>query len=264
MAFFDSSYLPYEGGLLFVPQHPLVVCQPSHTSQQDRPHPGLTSQNASAHRPAPMVQSQHQNPTIILSQRSASPSRLQGNIPIPPNQNATASLTVENTRIPSLSTVGSPPSYALLPMSSPPGYKPLPSSSDLTILLAPPPPFYQATCPHADSPSPSHTSPHGGGILPSHSCPYCFRTTSSHDSGRERERERGKDWMVTILVVLNIIVWGAVIYGYYCEFTTLDSGAAAPGGGDWKWGPPGGGEWTGAWVRGKNMVEDCSMVSVDC
>ncbi|KAE8542811.1 hypothetical protein D1P53_000874 [Cryptococcus gattii VGV] len=41
----------------------------------------------------------------------------------------------------------SPPSYIAPP--SPPSYQPFPSPSDTTLLLAPPPPFYQATCLHA-------------------------------------------------------------------------------------------------------------------
>ncbi|AAW46933.1 hypothetical protein CNBM0920 [Cryptococcus deneoformans B-3501A] len=108
----------------------------------------------------------------------------------------------------------SPPSYTV--PASPPSYKPLPSSSDTTLLLAPPPPFSQATCPHAsqrDTLLPIH----------SHSCTHCF------------EYQRGSlwpygsygctiDWAVFLLVLLNVLVWGSVIYGYWCEFTAKPIG----------------------------------------
>ncbi|OWZ50424.1 hypothetical protein C368_06567 [Cryptococcus neoformans 125.91] len=109
---------------------------------------------------------------------------------------------------PSLPTY-SPPSY--IAPASPPSYKPLPSSSDITLLLAPPPPFYQATCPHAserDTLLPIH----------SHSCSHCF------EYQRNSLRPYGSygctiDWAVILLVLLNVLVWGAAIYGYWCEFT---------------------------------------------
>lgn len=103
----------------------------------------------------------------------------------------------------------SPPSY--IAPASPPSYKPFPSPSDTTLLLAPPPPFYQATCVHASE---------GGTLLPihSHPCAHCF------EYQRDSLRSYGPhgctiDWAMILLVLLNVLVWSAVVYGYWCEFT---------------------------------------------
>ncbi|WVQ82510.1 hypothetical protein IAT38_004639 [Cryptococcus sp. DSM 104549] len=109
-----------------------------------------------------------------------------------------------------------PPSYV---PPSPPTYKPLPTGSDTTLLLAPPPSFYQATCPHLHQHAHVDDGTHGRddeeALIASHSCPYCF-----HRPRDRREREaRTCDRVVAFLVLLNIVVWGAVIWGYYCEFT---------------------------------------------
>ncbi|KIR27850.1 hypothetical protein I307_02770 [Cryptococcus deuterogattii 99/473] len=101
----------------------------------------------------------------------------------------------------------SPPSY--IAPASPPSYKPFPSPSDTTLLLAPPP-FYQATCFHASE---------GGTLLPihSHSCPHCFEY--QRDSLRSYGLHRCTiDWVMILLVLLNVLVWSGVVYGSWCEF----------------------------------------------
>nr|ODN87546.1 hypothetical protein L203_03323 [Cryptococcus depauperatus CBS 7841] len=103
---------------------------------------------------------------------------------------------------PSAQSATPPPSYT--DSFSPPIYKLLSSSSDPTILLAPPPSFHHAVCicPQSEQ----------GDLLPQYRCVHCLG---------ERERpQKNSDWVVLILLLLNLVVWGIVLYGYYCEFTS--------------------------------------------
>ncbi|KAK8866158.1 hypothetical protein IAR55_001309 [Kwoniella newhampshirensis] len=132
------------------------------------------------------------------------------------------SSTSISTILPTTTSTGTaipllPPSYT---SSSPPDYKPLPSSSDLTILLAPPPSFFQATCPRSSLSRSARAQGRASPVLPEHSCPHCFQPHVAEDvQNRNGGNRNGSDWIVRILVILNIIVWGAVIWGYYCELT---------------------------------------------
>ncbi|WVF70630.1 hypothetical protein IAT40_005423 [Kwoniella sp. CBS 6097] len=67
-----------------------------------------------------------------------------------------------------------------------------------------------------------------------HSCPHCFDLHAAADDsipdspGRESD---SMDLIVALLVLLNIVVWSAVIYGYIQEFA---NGGAGPSG-EWNW-----------------------------
>ncbi|WVW82580.1 hypothetical protein I302_104591 [Kwoniella bestiolae CBS 10118] len=133
----------------------------------------------------------------------------------------------------------SPPRYS---PNSPPLYKPLSSPSEGTLLLAPPPSVLASTCPYLHPTSPSE--------LPTHSCPHCHSTTHIH-------RAEQMDWMVAVLIILNFFVWGAVAYGYICEYNT----------GDFNWG-----DMIGSCVGGQGAAgwgrickgEECRWAFVDC
>lgn len=93
----------------------------------------------------------------------------------------------------------SPPAYVL---SSPPKYATFPSgSSEQTLLLGPPPSFESL-----------------------HRCP------ESHICETKRA-----DWVVRALIVLNILVWATVIWGYYLEWNGMDVRRGLCGG--WGLGP---------------------------
>ncbi|ODN78009.1 hypothetical protein L202_05095 [Cryptococcus amylolentus CBS 6039] len=137
----------------------------------------------------------------------------------------------------------SPPGYAA--PNSPPDYKPFPSSHDTRLLLAPPPSFHQATCPHSQAVT-------YAAILPQHSCPHCF------DEGSSDPGSQPADKVAIGLVILNIVIWGMAFYGYWTE---------------WNGAPP----WSG-WTGGASCVggqgasgwgkicwgEECRWAFVDC
>ncbi|WWC58848.1 uncharacterized protein I303_101392 [Kwoniella dejecticola CBS 10117] len=139
-----------------------------------------------------------------------------------------------------------PPGYAT---PSPPLYKPLPSPSEGTLLLAPPPSFTASTCPYLQSASAS-----GSTDLPTHTCHHCGAHT--HSDGAP---QNGMDWVIALLIVLNFFVWGAVAYGYWCEF----SGTGETG--DWS-------KWITACEGGQGALgwgricsgEECHRAFVDC
>ncbi|WVQ76988.1 hypothetical protein IAR50_006667 [Cryptococcus sp. DSM 104548] len=135
------------------------------------------------------------------------------------------------------------PGYAA--PNSPPEYKPLPSSHDTTLLLAPPPSFHQATCPHSQAVT--YVS-----ILPQHSCPHCFDL----DGGSEDPESRLSDKVAIGLVILNIVIWGMVFYGYWREW---NGEIPAWGGGVSRVGGHGASGW-GRICWG----EECRWAFVDC
>ncbi|WWC86503.1 uncharacterized protein L201_001380 [Kwoniella dendrophila CBS 6074] len=139
----------------------------------------------------------------------------------------------------------SPPGYNPITNSSPPDYKPLPSPNEGTLLLASPPSFQASTCPYLSS----SIDPLD---LPTHTCPHCL----SHTNNQSRHKEK-LDWVIALLVILNIFVWGLVGYGYWQQFTgdSVDIGS---------WftsylGGQGASGW-GQICRG----EDCRWAFVDC
>ncbi|WVQ61931.1 uncharacterized protein L199_000064 [Kwoniella botswanensis] len=169
--------------------------------------------------------------------------------PIPPSERE-RSHTYNNPSIPishsaqqglPIAYPNSPPRYT---PNSPPLYKPLPSPSEGTLLLAPPPSFLASTCPYVHSANPSE--------LPTHSCPHCY----SH-SGPQPQTADTVDWMVALLIILNLFVWGAVAWGYICEYTD----------GDFQWG-----DLVGSCVGGQGAAgwgkicqgEECRWAFVDC
>lgn len=88
-----------------------------------------------------------------------------------------------------------PPDY---PNSSPPKYAPIPLSSERALLLAPPPSFYETGY-----------------------CPHCLEQSTPCHCRRRHDRA---DWVVRLLVILNVIVWAAVIWGYVHEWNDPDLG----------------------------------------
>lgn len=142
------------------------------------------------------VHPMHQAPQLPSSTQSA-----------PPIQAARPSSTVPTlivtnptpTPTPSAASSPPPPDY---PTSSPPKYAPIPLSSERALLLAPPPSFYD----------PSY-------------CPHCLEQSSP--CSRCGSRGGNADWVVRLLVVLNVVVWSAVIWGYINEWNDPDT--AYPG-----------------------------------
>ncbi len=95
----------------------------------------------------------------------------------------------------------SPPPY---PTSSPPKYAPLPSSSsEQTLLLAPPPTFAQSQCQGQ----------------------FCPNSCTCNPESRSTQEQA--DWVVRLLILLNILVWGAVVWGYYVAW--MDPGFGCGG-----------------------------------
>ena len=96
-------------------------------------------------------------------------------------------------------SASAPPSYAT---PSPPKYALVAADSETALLLAPPPPFDEPT-----------------------RCSRCLESASPC----VRCQPGRVDWVVRALIVLNLIVWGAVIWGYAKEWDN-------PNGIDWEWG----------------------------
>ncbi|OCF32846.1 hypothetical protein I316_05482 [Kwoniella heveanensis BCC8398] len=73
------------------------------------------------------------------------------------------------------------------------------------------------------------------GIGPTHTCPHCFDLHAG-DEGEDDDyafgsaRSDSMDLIVALLVLLNIIVWSAVIYGYVQEFIN-----GTGSGNEWNW-----------------------------
>ncbi|WVQ97299.1 hypothetical protein IAU59_004410 [Kwoniella sp. CBS 9459] len=157
---------------------------------------------------------------------------------------------------------GPPPTASL-----PPSYKPLPSSAEDTLLLAPPPSFYASTCPFSHHYQThdlglSPTSPHSRwllsrsqsrqqrrgsrnaepllpvhsrrGSIAHHTSPHCFDlhvNDACYDDPESPGRDsESMDSIAVLLVLLNIVVWGAVIYGFVREFANGGDGS-----GEWHW-----------------------------
>jgi len=121
----------------------------------------------------------------------------------------------ENPPIPSIMitspTPPSPPTY--LPLS-PPKYCPISSSHEQTLLLAPPPSFTEST----------------------NRCRACDLETARHSHWHSCSRGRGADWVKWVLILMNVVVWILVLWGYWVE---------------WNWAhPDGSGGPCGAWGVG--------------
>ncbi|CAD6579021.1 MAG: hypothetical protein TREMPRED_002341 [Tremellales sp. Tagirdzhanova-0007] len=146
--------------------------------------------------------------------------------------------------------ITSPPEYET---PSPPKYAAIPSSArEQTLLLAPPPSFADATrCRRCDLEAADHQ----------HTC----------------ETTTAPDWVTRLLILLNVIVWSAVFWGYYLEWADPQSDLC----GAWGIGPASstfGGMWPSCVDRpvygsypgaemgiGRNCVEgECSWTSVAC
>ncbi|WRT64394.1 uncharacterized protein IL334_001326 [Kwoniella shivajii] len=215
-----SGGLPFSGQASIHPDNPSQSYHPvyspprAESSLESRPVSAPISASAPAPGPPPApapapasdvipISHSHQQglPLLIPNAREGSEREGQGEIPY------------------SYIASHSPPRYL---SSSPPIYKALPSPSEGTLLLAPPPNFYASTCPltHAHAHSHSHSHSHSLSELPTHSCPHCF--TLHHHQSDTRLNElvgNGNDWVITLLILLNFLVWGAVGYGYWCEYT---------------------------------------------
>lgn len=90
------------------------------------------------------------------------------------------------------STAGPPISHTSLP-----SYRLLPQSAEAILLLAPPPRYCHCTC---DAESQIH----------------------AHDTcGRRATQSRAGDLVVTTLIVLNVLLWAAVVWGFYTEWTPV-------------------------------------------
>ena len=132
-----------------------------------------------------------------------------------------------------------PPAYN---SSTPPKYAAIPSSTtEQTLLLAPPPFYVERDCDETR-------------------CRRCrFVSRTPHTCGRSSQA----DWVKRLLIVLNVLVWGAVLGGYWLEWRS--PGAMGRG----MWGPPSiiiGGVWpycvespgaTG--IGASSQGEDCNV-----
>ncbi|RXK39736.1 hypothetical protein M231_02929 [Tremella mesenterica] len=103
--------------------------------------------------------------------------------------------------------------------SSPPKYAPLPMVNEHAVLLAPPPHYHTPHCPHsANDPYGCSDAETGVGR-----CQCCRR---------EGQSQKQLDLVVIVLVVLNVVVWGIVAYGYWAQWS---EGTLGDFGQDW-WG----------------------------
>ncbi|WWC66151.1 uncharacterized protein I206_100052 [Kwoniella pini CBS 10737] len=116
------------------------------------------------------------------------------------NDNLTRSHSAQQG-LPIMNFQNSPPEYNL---NSPPEYKLLPSPSENTLLLYSPPNFTISTYPNNNI------------ELPLYTCYNC-EESFSHNNQCNQNKEK-LDWLIVFLIILNFFVWGAVAYGYYCEF----------------------------------------------
>jgi hypothetical protein len=149
-------------------------------------------------------------PTLSLH-RSVRPPPAPRTIPIP----LPAVTLTTPTPIPSPPHSPPPPSYSTPLSRSPPKYLPFPSSQETALLLAPPPAFTaQPICFICDP----------EGIL------EC----------RHSQRREHSDWVVRALIVLNLLVWALVIWGYWSQWSGdrlgNNGGEWMPGGLDGGWG----------------------------
>ena len=89
-----------------------------------------------------------------------------------------------------------PPSYI---STSPPKYAIVPHSDETALLFAPPPTFNESTrC--------------GECLESSNQCRRCRRAAAIGET----------DWLVRLLILLNLIVWGIVVWGYLSDMTCPD------------------------------------------
>ena len=118
-------------------------------------------------------------------------------VPNPPDQNLLDAESHPTMSVTSATRSASPPAYVT---SSPPKYAPLPAECETALLLAPPPTFAESIrCNRCDLEGSYHST----------TCPHLSPSA-------------GSDWVVRLLILLNLLVWVAVLWGYWAQWTDTD------------------------------------------
>lgn len=203
---------------------------------------GASSGSFSVHqsvRPPPSAPRTISRPT---PRSCPTPSGVSPSNPLGANYGSLALSTIPESPPRSVASIA-PPAYAT---SSPPKYAPLPADEERALLLAPPPTFHDAI----------------------NYCRNCEVELAHHHRLNCPNYRRGSgpaaDWVVRLLILLNIVVWSAVVWGYWSEWNNLPEGSIGWGCGD----VLGGGQWSGCVDTGRTLggraVYHCDMALEDC